>query len=193
MPGAVSWREILQKYGRGRSGSQPGEDSGIVERSRRRYWLLNLVVFVCISVPTLLLPTASWPLRAAAAAGLIGACVWEGVGLRLRRFPVWADVLETIAVGVVAWRYPAGNGGLVIVLAFALLGLGFRTLYSMPGQAVVRTVVVIAAIYAGLAQHPAGLSRREPVVVLVGVLALSGILTSRLVAQRAVARTSTPQ
>jgi diguanylate cyclase (GGDEF)-like protein len=94
-------------------------------------------------------------------------------------------VLETVAVGVVAWRYPLGNGGLVIVLAFALLALGFRTIYSTSVRAVIRTVVVIAAIYVGLALHPAGLSRREPVVLLAGVLALAGILTSRLVAQRA--------
>src|SRR5262245_46227000 len=122
--------EIVHRYRRARSESHSGADSGLVERSRRRYWQVNAVVFVCLSVPTLLAGMESWPLRIAATAGLIGACVWEGIALRLRRFPVWADVLETIAIGIVAWRYPAGTGGLVIVLAFALLALAFRTIYS---------------------------------------------------------------
>jgi hypothetical protein len=51
--------------------------------------------------------------------------VWEGVALRLGRFPVWADALETVAVALVAWRYPTGAGGFVFILAFALAGLGF--------------------------------------------------------------------
>jgi diguanylate cyclase (GGDEF)-like protein len=144
-------------------------------------------VFICLSVPTVFVGTASWPLRIAAGIGLLGACVWEGVALRLRRFPVWADVLETVAVGVVAWRYPTGNGGLVIVLAFALLALGFRTIYSTSLQAVLRTVVLVGAIYVGWDQHPAGLSRRVPVVVLAAALALLGMWASRLAALRAAA------
>ena len=86
-------------------------DIGMVGRFRLHYWVTNVVLFVCLTVPSLLIPTAGWPLRAAVAAGLIGACVWEGVALRLRRFPVWADALETVAIALAAWRYPTGIGG----------------------------------------------------------------------------------
>jgi diguanylate cyclase (GGDEF)-like protein len=106
----------------------------------------------------------------AAAAGLIGACVWEAVALRLRRFPVWADVLETVAVAVVAWRYPPGTGGLVFVLAFVLPALGFRIIYSTTVQAAARTLSVLVAIYVGSFQNPSALNHREPVVALVAVI-----------------------
>jgi diguanylate cyclase (GGDEF)-like protein len=184
MPGAGSWVEILKTDWRGRFHARFGADPGVVERSRRRYWAVNMVVFICLAVPTLLIGTAGWPLRVAAAAGMIGACVWEFVAVRLRRFPVWADALETVAIALVAWRYPTGAGGLVIVLTFALLALGFRTIYSTRVQSLVRTLTVLAAIYIGSGQNPAGLSRRVPVVVLAAVLAFLCTEVARLVRQR---------
>jgi hypothetical protein len=129
-------------------------------------------VFASLTVPTLLIGTAGWPLRLSAAAGLVGACWWERVALRLHRFPVWADVLETAAILLLALRHPTGSGGLAFVLIFALLALGFRTMYSTPVQSAVRTATVIAAVFVGFAANPAGLSRRLPVVVLAAVLAV---------------------
>jgi diguanylate cyclase (GGDEF)-like protein len=133
-------------------------------------WLFNVALFLCLLVPTLLIGTASWPLRIAAAVALVGACVWEGVALRLGRFPIWADVLETVAVGLVAWRYPPGTGGLVYVLAFTLAGLGFRTIFSTNLQAVFRTVGVLVALYVGSVESPLNRSQRVPVVALVVVV-----------------------
>jgi diguanylate cyclase (GGDEF)-like protein len=137
-------------------------------------------------VPTLLIETAGWRLRVAATVGLVGACVWEGVALRLRRFPAWADLLETVAIGLVAWRYPPGTGGLVFVLAFALAGLGFRTMYSTTMQAAVRSLGVLAAIYVGSIESPSDATHRVPLVALVVVVvAFQSLWLSRLVRLRA--------
>src|SRR5262245_5537876 len=135
------WRAIRQP--------RTGTDSAVAERFPQRYWFVNVVVFVGLAVPALLVATSGWPLRVGAAASLVGACVWEGVALRLRRFPLWADVLETLAVFLLAWRHPTGSGGFVFVLVFALLALGFRTIYSTPVQSAVRALSVVAAIYVG--------------------------------------------
>jgi diguanylate cyclase (GGDEF)-like protein len=129
-----------------------------------------LALFGCLLLPTLLIGTAGWRLRIAAGLGLIGGCVWEGVALRLRRFPLWADALETVAIALVAWRYPQGSGGLVFVLAFALAGLGFRTIYSTTLEAALRTLSVLAAIYVGSIANPATPTHRAPVVALVVVV-----------------------
>jgi diguanylate cyclase (GGDEF)-like protein len=139
-----------------------------------------------LAVPTLLIGTAGWPLRVAAAAGLIGACLWEGVALRLRRFPVWADVLETLAVGLLAWRYPAGTGGLVFVLAFALGGLGFRMMYSTTIEAALRSLSVLAAVYVGSIQNAAVPMHRVPEAALIVVVgAFQFVWLARLVRLRA--------
>jgi diguanylate cyclase (GGDEF)-like protein len=169
MPGAVSWITVVRDWWLRRARSRLGSDVGIVHGYGRRVWLLNMALFVALTVPTLLIGTAGWPLRVAAAAGLIGACAWEGVALRLRRFPVWADALETAAIAVVAWRYPTGTGGLVFVLAFALPALGFRMIYSTTVQAAARTLSVLAAIYVG-SMDPSAPTRRLPVVALVVVV-----------------------
>ena len=186
MPGAVSWITKVRMHLRGRLQSGFGADAGMVERSRRIYWASNTVLFVCLTVPTLLIETAGWPQRVAAAASLIGACVWEGVAVRLRRFPVWADVLETVALVLVAWRYPSGTGGVAFILAFALPALGFRLFYSNSVQFAARTLTVLAAIYVGSILGPTSVTRRVPVVVLAVVLfaALSREV-SRLVSLRA--------
>jgi diguanylate cyclase (GGDEF)-like protein len=159
---------------------------GIIQRYRRRVWLLNVGLFVCLMVPTLLIETASWRLRVAATVGLVGGCVWEGVALRLRRFPVWADVLETVAIALVAWRYPPDTGGIVFVLAFALAGLGFRTMYSTTMQAALRCLSVLAAIDIGSIESPADATHRVPVVALVVVVvAFQFVWLARLVRLRA--------
>jgi diguanylate cyclase (GGDEF)-like protein len=126
-------------------------DAGPVERFLWGFWILNVALFLCLVPPTILLGNAGWPLRLAAIAGLLGACVWEAVALRARRFPLWADVLETLAIVVLAWRYPAQTDPpvLVFVITFALAGLGYRVLYGPPWQAALRTVTMLAAIYAG--------------------------------------------
>jgi diguanylate cyclase (GGDEF)-like protein len=169
MPGVVSWITTVRDWFLGRAPSHSLSDVGIVQGYGRRIWLLNMALFVALSVPTLLIGTAGWPLRVAAAAGLIGACVWEGVAFRLGRFPVWADALETVAIAVVAWRYPTGTGGLVFVLAFALAALAFRMIYSTRLQAAARTLSVLAAISVG-SMDPSAPTRRLPVVALVVVL-----------------------
>jgi diguanylate cyclase (GGDEF)-like protein len=159
---------------------------GIATKYRRRFWLFNVGLFLCLLVPTLLIGTAGWPLRVAAACGLVGAGVWEGVALRLRRFPLWADVLETVAIGLVAWRYPPGTGGLVFVLAFALAGLGFRTIYSTNVQAALRTLSVLVAIYVGSIENRSTPTHRVPLVALVVVLvAFQSTWLARLVRLRA--------
>jgi diguanylate cyclase (GGDEF)-like protein len=170
MPGAVSWVTTLRAWWLRCTQSRFDSDVGMVEAYRRRVWIANVALFVTLTVPTLLIGTADWPLRVAAAAGLIGACVWEAVALRLRRFPVGADVLETVAVAVVAWRYPPGTGGLVFVLAFVLAALGFRIIYSTTVQAAARTSSVLVAIYVSSFQNPSALNHREPIVALVTVL-----------------------
>ncbi len=180
----VSRVDVLRRSWLGSPESGAGADAGLVERFRRRYWLVNVVVFMSLTLPTLLIDTAGWPLRLAATAGLIGACVWEGVALRLRRFPVWADVLETVAVAAIAWRHPTGSGGLVFALSFALLALGFRSTYSTPAQSAVRALTVVAAIYVGFVQSPAGLSRRLPVVVIAAILAFLCVWAVRLIRNR---------
>ncbi len=185
MPGAVSWMTILRRYWHEPERSRFG-DAWMVQRARWRYWVVNVVLFVCLTVPALLVGTAGWPLRVAAAAGLIGACVWEGVAVRLGRFSVWADVLETVAVVLVAWRYPSGTGGLVFILAFALPALGFRLFYSNSVQAVARTLTVLAAIYVGSTQNPAPVGRRLPLAALAVVLvAFLSREVARLVGLRA--------
>jgi diguanylate cyclase (GGDEF)-like protein len=159
---------------------------GIATRYRRRLWLSNVVLFLCLLVPTLLIETAGWPLRIAASVGLIGACLWEGVALRLRRFPLWADGLETVAIGLVAWRYPPDTGGIVFLLAFALAGLGFRTIYSTNMQAALRTLSVLAAISIGSIGSPLDPTHRVPVVGLVVVVfAFQSTWLARLVRLRA--------
>jgi diguanylate cyclase (GGDEF)-like protein len=159
---------------------------GIATRYRRRLWLFNVVLFLCLLVPTLLIETAGWPLRIAASVGLIGACVWEGAALRLRRFPLWADALETVAIALVAWRYPPDTGGIVFVLAFALAGLGFRTIYSTNMQAAMRTLSVLAAISVGSVGSPLDPTHRVPVVALVVVVvAFQSTWLARLVRMRA--------
>ncbi len=184
MPRAVSWVTTLHVYLRGAEQSRFGA-GWIVERSRRRYWAVNVVVFICLAVPTVAIGSTGWPVRVAAAAGIVGACVWEGVALRLRRFPLWADALETVAVALVALRYSTGTRGLVVVLAFALVALGFRAIYSTPVQSAVRTLTVLAAIYVGTIRTPMGLSRRVPILVLAAVLALAATELTRLVRLRA--------
>jgi diguanylate cyclase (GGDEF)-like protein len=149
MAGGVSWITTFRDWWLRWAQSRFGSDVGIVELYRRRVWFANVVLFVSLTLPTLLIGSAEWPLRVVAAAGLVGACVWEAVALRLRRFPVWADALETVAVAVVAWRYPPGTGGLVFVLAFALFALGFRITYSTTVQAAARTLSVLVAIFIG--------------------------------------------
>src|SRR5262245_1242299 len=127
-------------------------DSGPVERFLWGFWVLNSALFLCLVPFTLLFPEGSGlPLRVAATAGLLGACVWEAVALRARRFPFWADVLETLTVALLAWRFPAGTGPplILFVVTFALAGLGFRILYGSRWQAALRTVTTLAAIFAG--------------------------------------------
>ena len=143
MAGAVSWITTVRDLWLRWAQSRFGADVGIVELYRRRVWFANVALFVSLAVPTLLIGSADWPLRVVAAAGMVAACVWEAVALRLRRFPVWADALETVAVALVAWRYPPGTGGLVFVLAFALAALGFRIIYSTTVQAGARTLSVL--------------------------------------------------
>jgi diguanylate cyclase (GGDEF)-like protein len=153
---------------------------------RRRIWLLNVTVFLALTVPTLAIGTAAWPLRIAATAGLIGACVWEGVALRVGHFPLWADVLDTAAIALVAWRYPVGTGGLMFVLAFAILALAYRTIYSTTTQAAARTVSVLAALLVGAIDDHPGHLRRLPVVVLViVVVAFQSAWVTRLFRERA--------
>jgi EAL domain-containing protein (putative c-di-GMP-specific phosphodiesterase class I) len=134
-----------------------GADPRLMERFRWGFWVLNLILFACLTVPTLLVEGAGWPLRLAATAGLVGAVVWEAAALHARRFPLWADVLETAAVFLVAWRYPFGQGLIVIVLVFVLPALGFRILYGSPRQAAVRTATVLAALFAGRILSQVGL------------------------------------
>jgi diguanylate cyclase (GGDEF)-like protein len=148
-------------------------------------WLLNVAVFLSLTVPTLLIGTAGWPLRIAATAGLVGACIWEGVALRIGRFPLWADVLETVAIALVAARYPVGAGGLVFVLAFAMFALGFRTIFSTAAQTAVRTLSVVGALVVGSLDQP-GHMRRAPVVALViVVVAFQSAWVAQLFRQRA--------
>jgi diguanylate cyclase (GGDEF)-like protein len=170
MPGAVSWITTLRDWGPGQAQSRFASDVRIVDLYRRRVWFANVALFVSLTVPTLLIGTADWPLRVAAAAGLIGACGWEAVALRQRRFPVWADALESVAVALVAWRYPPGTGRLVFVLAFALAALGFRVIYSTTVQAAARTLSVLVAIYVGSERYPSALRHGERIVALVAVL-----------------------
>ena len=170
MPLEASWVTTLHGWWLRRAQSRFGADVGIGQRYRRRVWFVNVALFVCLTVPTLLIATAGWPLRLAAAAGLVGACVWEGVALRLRRFPVWADALEMVAIALVAWRYPPDTGGLVFVLAFALAALWFRNIYSTTVQAAARTLSVLVAIYVGSGQYRSALNHRDPLVTLVVVL-----------------------
>jgi diguanylate cyclase (GGDEF)-like protein len=153
---------------------------------RRRIWLLDVAVFLGLTVPTLVIATAGWPLRIAATAGLIGACVWEGVALRRGRFPLWADVLETVAIGVMAWRYPSGSGGLVFVLAFAVLALGYRTIYSTPAQTAARTFSVLAALIVGsVGNHPDQVRRVSLLAFVVVVVAFQSAWVAQLSRQRA--------
>jgi diguanylate cyclase (GGDEF)-like protein len=153
---------------------------------RRRIWLLDVAVFLGLTVPALVIGTAGWPLRIAATAGLIGACVWEGVALRMGRFPLWADVLETIAIAVVARRYPTGSNGLVFVLAFAILALGFRTIYSTTAQAAVRTLSVLAALIVGSIDNDPGQLRRVSVLAfVVVVVAFQSVWVAQVSRQRA--------
>ncbi len=184
MARAVSWVTTLHMYLRVAEQSHSGAGR-MMERTRRRYWAVNVVVFVCLTVPTVAIGSTGWPVRVAAAAGMVGACVWEGVALRLRRFPFWADALETVAVALVALRYSTGTRGLVVVLAFALIALGFRAIYSTPVQSAVRTLTVLAAIYVGTFRTPMGLSRRVPILVLAAVLAFAATELTRLVRLRA--------
>jgi diguanylate cyclase (GGDEF)-like protein len=170
MAGPVSPITTLRDWWLRAAQSGFGSDVGIGQRYRRRLWFANVALFVCLTVLTLLIGTADWPLRIAVAVGLVGACVWEAVALRLRRFPVWADVLETIAIALVAWRYPTGTGGLVFVLAFTLAALGFRITYSTTVQAAARTLSVLVAIYVASIENPYVSIHRVPVVALVVVL-----------------------
>jgi diguanylate cyclase (GGDEF)-like protein len=147
---------------------------------------VNVAVFLGLTVPTLLIGTAGWPLRIAAAAGLVGACAWEGVAVRLGRFPLWADVLETAAIAVMAWRYPSGSGGLVFVLAFAILGLGFRAIYSTTAQVAARTLSVLAALLVGsIGNHPDYPRRASLVAFVVVVVAFQSAWVAQLFRQRA--------
>src|SRR5258705_6241307 len=104
MPSPVSWITTLRVWWLRRAESRFGSDVGIGERYRRRVWFGNVALFVCLTVPTLLIGTAGWPLRLAAAAGLIRACVWGAVAVRQRRLPVWGDAVGTVANGLVALR-----------------------------------------------------------------------------------------
>jgi len=145
------WARLTPQWWLGWLGRLIGRDAGLLERFRWGFWVANLALFLCLVAPTLQVGHAGWPLRLAAAMGLIGACVWEVVALRAGRFPLWADLLETATVVLLAWRYPPQTGRplIVFVLTFALAALGFRVLYSTPWQAGARTVTVLAAIYAG--------------------------------------------
>jgi diguanylate cyclase (GGDEF)-like protein len=148
-------------------------------------WLLNVAAFLGLTVPTLVIGTAGWPLRIAATAALIGACVWEGVAIRMGRFPWWADVLETVAITVVTWRYPSGTGGLVFVLAFAILALGFRIMYSTAAQTAARTVSVLAAVIVGsIGNHPGQVRRLSVLIFVVIVVAFLSAWVAQLFRQR---------
>jgi len=103
MPGPAAWITIVRGWGPRLAQWRLVRRVGIARPLRVRVWLLNVAVFLGLTVPTLVIGSAGWPLRIAATAGLIGTCVWEGVALRLGRFPIWADVLETVAIGVVSW------------------------------------------------------------------------------------------
>src|SRR5262245_66547111 len=107
MPGPASWITTVRGWWPKVARSRFVRRVRIVRPLSRRVWLLNVAVFLGLTVPTLIIGTAGWPLRIAAAAGLIGACVWEGVALRVGRFPLWADALETVAIaqiGRASWR-----------------------------------------------------------------------------------------
>jgi diguanylate cyclase (GGDEF)-like protein len=160
-------------------------DFGPVERFLWGFWVFNVALFACLVPPTLLLGHAGWPLRLAAAAGLLGAGVWEAAALRAGRFPLWADVLETLTVALLAWRYPAETDAplILFVLTFALAGLGFRVLFGSPWQAVARTVTMLAAIVACCLLSVGGhdprvlLDRTLPVLLpTAGVAVVSGLV-----------------
>jgi diguanylate cyclase (GGDEF)-like protein len=147
-------------------------EAGTLPWLRRRCWAVNAVLFSALAIPTLLVGGVPWPFRLAATCGLLGACVWEAVALRAQRFPLWADVLEVVAIVVVSFRWPAGRHLIVFVLAFVLPSLAFRALFSSPWQAVARSVATVLAVYAGLATRPFVPPRGIP----------TGLLTSALVA-----------
>jgi len=186
MPGPAAWITIVRGWGPRLAQWRLVRRVGIARPLRVRVWLLNVAVFLGLTVPTLVIGSAGWPLRIAATAGLIGTCVWEGVALRLERFPVWADVLETVAIGVVAWRYPSGSGGLVFVLAFAILALSFRTIYSTTAQTAARTLSVVAALIVGsIGNHPGEMRRASVVALVVVVVAFQSAWLAQLFRQRA--------
>jgi diguanylate cyclase (GGDEF)-like protein len=127
---------------------QLGPDLGLVKRVAWMAWAFNLLLFATLILLTLLVSSVSWQFRVAIAAALVGAMLWEGAALRAGRFPLWADVLETAAVVLLAWGIPDYPPKL-IVAAFALPGLGYRCLYGGLWQAAARTAATLAAIFAG--------------------------------------------
>jgi diguanylate cyclase (GGDEF)-like protein len=153
-----------------------GQDLGFLQRFRRKAWAFNTVLFIGLAIPTLLVGGVPWPVRLTATCAVLGACVWEAVALRAQRFPLWADVLETVAVAIVSWRWPSGRPFLVFILAFVLPSLGFRALFSSPWQAVARSVATVLGVYAGdaaepsLSPSPSMPLRRVPSVLLTAVL-----------------------
>jgi diguanylate cyclase (GGDEF)-like protein len=163
-----------------------GLDSGTVQRFRRQAWAVNTVLFIGLAIPTLLVGDVPWPIRLAATCAVLGACVWEAVALHAQRFPLWADVLETVAVAVVAWRWPNQLPFLVFVLAFVLPLLGFRVLFSTPWQAVARAVTAVLAV-AGAPAEPSTLSVRFIPLGRVPSVLLSAALVAYLAWEAAAA------